>query len=301
VTEVDLPRDVQERLVRLLQAASIEIAPKAVAVAHLRIAFDPGTDVFVNQIPEGDDSDVVATAVALRRAGFQPVPHVAARNVAGPGELDDYLERLVGEAGVSRVLAIAGDRREPRGPYASVLDLLATGRIEASGIGTVGVAGHPEANPFAALPVLEKSLAAKCRQAASAGLACFIVTQFCFDADPLLTFLDSLDRLAIDGPVRIGVAGPAATATLIKFAERCGVGQSLETLRSRPKTVGSMIGDTGPEGLLHDFAAGLSPASAERVSGVHFYPFGGIARTSAWLETTLARLYQSMSEAGAGG
>jgi len=41
----------------------------------------------------------VTLATRLRRAGFCPVPHVAARRIASRDALDEYLARAAGEAG----------------------------------------------------------------------------------------------------------------------------------------------------------------------------------------------------------
>jgi methylenetetrahydrofolate reductase (NADPH) len=282
------------RLVELLHGASIEVAAHPEVAAKLRGAFDPGTEVFINQPPSGDYRACVATAAALHRAGFVPVPHVAARNLASAAELDDFLQRLVGEGAIDRLLLIGGDAR-PGGPFSSVVDVIASGRIQAAGVGTVGVAGHPEGNAFADIASLDRAIVEKTGSVAAAGLRCFIVTQFCFEAAPILDYLERLARLRVDAPVRIGVAGPASIATLIRFAERCGVGESLRALRERPKTVGSSIGEAGPEDLLRDVADGLTDATAPRVRGIHFYAFGGIARTSTWIEATLARLYGAIA------
>ncbi|MEX0853944.1 MAG: methylenetetrahydrofolate reductase [Bauldia sp.] len=300
MTATGAPRDFTVRLIELLTAASIEIPAKPALVETLRGAFDPGTEVFVNLPPNGDTGAVVATAVALRRAGFHPVAHVAARNLASAAELGNYLSRLVGDAGADRALLIAGDRRPSAGPLASVADLMATGRIEASGLGAVGFAGHPEGLPFAEPTALSQALVAKCAGARKAGLAPFIVTQFCFEARPILDFLAELDRLGIEAPVRVGVAAPASLATLVKFAVRCGVGNSLRTLRAQPKTVGRLIGEAGPEDVLHDLAVGLALVPRDRVTGIHFYAFGGVAKAAEWIEMTLARLYSAISRTASG-
>ncbi|QWG11721.1 hypothetical protein KMZ29_18580 [Bradyrhizobium sediminis] len=46
---------------------------------------------------------MVAAFTALRRTGYNPVPHIAAREMLG-----DFLTRLRSEADVSRILLIAG-------------------------------------------------------------------------------------------------------------------------------------------------------------------------------------------------
>jgi len=290
------PRDFQVRLIELLHAASIEIPAKPELVDTLKRAFDPGTEIFVNQPPSGDYRGSIETAVAIRRAGFRPVAHIAARNVASAAELDDYLRRLVGEAGADRVLLISGDRREPNGPFSSVIDLLASGRFETSGVRAVGVAGHPEGHPAVAAAALDRSLLAKRDAAAGAGLSMFVVTQFCFEAVPILAFLQRLEELGVAVPVKVGLAAPASVATLIKFAERCGVGDSLNTLRAAAKTVGRMVGEVGPEDVLRELAVGLAASASDRVSGVHLYAFAGVAKAADWLESTLSRLYGTVAK-----
>jgi methylenetetrahydrofolate reductase (NADPH) len=104
----------------------------------------------------------------------------------------------------------------------------------------------------------------------------------------------------IDTPVQIGVAGPATVATLIKFGLRCGIGNSLRAIRGRTNLVGGLLGESGPEALLHDVAAGLLTAPDDRITGVHFFPFGGIARTGDFVAATLSRLYREIAPAVAG-
>ena len=90
----------------------------------------------------------VETAAALRRAGYNPVPHIAAREMASREALDDFLARLRGEADVTRILLIAGDTALARGPYKSSLDICASGLIETRGFARLSVAGHPEGHPY---------------------------------------------------------------------------------------------------------------------------------------------------------
>ena len=68
---------------------------------QLRDHFAPGTDVTITFLPGDNYRNNVDTAAALRRAGFNPVPHIAAREMASREALDDFLARLRGEADVS--------------------------------------------------------------------------------------------------------------------------------------------------------------------------------------------------------
>lgn len=285
-------------LVDLLTGASLEIAPghpKAIDALHDQ--FDPGTEVYVNFLPNGDHGAVLDTATRLRRAGFEPVPHVSARSLADRATLADFLARLVGEAGVRRTLLVAGDRTQPAGPFASSLDLLASGLFEASGIAAVGVAGYPEGHPLVAAETLDAALLDKSNRAAAAGLDFFVVTQFAFEAAPVLAWLARMRAAGMTSPVRIGVAGPASLATLVRFAVRCGIGNSLRTLRLRTNAVGRLLADARPDELLHDVAVGLAALPAHDGVGLHFFPFGGIAKTGAFVGETLSRLYGEITRA----
>ena len=283
-------------LVDLLNHASVEIAAgSAKALAAVHENFDPGTEVFVNFLPGGDWRTVAETATALRRGGFQPVPHIAARSIADRAVLAEFVGRLNGDAAVERVLVIAGDNAQPSGSFASSLDIVASGLLEANGVMAVGIAGHPEGHPAIDAEGLDIALRAKRDTAACAGLDMFIVTQFAFEAAPILAWLRQIRAAGIDTPVQIGVAGPATVATLVRFGMRCGVGNSLRALRARPNVVGRLLGKAGPEELLLELGPGLAAMPGHGVTGIHFFPFGGIAETGAFISRALTRLYQEIA------
>lgn len=286
----------QQTLIGLLHEASVEVTPRA-ATPALRDLYDPGTEVFVSFLPGGDWRAVAATAAELRRQGFCPVPHVAARALAGRDDLDAFLRRLAGEAGVDRALVIAGDTERPRGAFAGALDALASGLFEAHGIRRIGLAGYPEGHPKLSDEALMTALRAKLAWAREAGVEPFVVTQFCFAATPVLDWLAATRAAGIAAPVRIGVAGPASVATLVRYALRCGIGASLRAVQTRTNMIGRLLSDAGPDDLLRELATALAAAPDPRVTGIHFFPFGGPGKTSDWIAAALTRLYAQITEA----
>jgi len=64
--------------------------------------------------------EVIAAAVNLRKAGLEPVVHIAARRQASAKDLQELLARLNGEAQVHRLLVIGGDA-DTAGPFADAL------------------------------------------------------------------------------------------------------------------------------------------------------------------------------------
>ncbi len=271
-------------LAELLASASIEVTPREPGVAEtLREHFAAGTDVHVTFLPDDSPDKAAETCVRLRQAGFNPIPHLTARNFTDRAFLEVQLSRLEAEAKVTRALVIAGDVDKPRGTFTASIEVLETGLLERHGVKTVLIAGHPEGHPAVSNDVLDAALREKVAAAHRHGLSPEIVTQFCFEAEPIARWLVRLRAMGIDVPVRIGVAGPASTASLLKFALRCGVGNSLRALRQRGSALGKLMGDTTPEALLVDLAAAQQGGDFGPLAGIHLYMFGGVRKTAEWL------------------
>ena len=74
----------------LLSTASVKNSWRGYQLAELRDHFSPGIDVTITFLPGDDYRHNVETAAALRRLGFNPVPHIAAREVRSRDALDDF-------------------------------------------------------------------------------------------------------------------------------------------------------------------------------------------------------------------
>jgi methylenetetrahydrofolate reductase (NADPH) len=271
-----------DELTALLTRASVEISSRGHQLAQLRDHFAAGSDVTITFLPGDNYRHNIETASALRRAGFNPVPHIAAREMASRDMLDDFLARLRGDADVGRLLLIAGDVALARGPFRSSLDLGASGLIEAHGIRSVSVAGHPEGHPYLDVAEALKLLESWRDWSVTTGTHVDVMTQFCFESAPILDWIDALEKRGIDLPVIVGLAGPATPATLTKFALRCGVGNSMRALRGRIGRFGRLLTDTGPDEVMRGLR--LAPAAMiAPIAGFHLFPFGGLRKTGEWL------------------
>ncbi|MBV8165548.1 MAG: methylenetetrahydrofolate reductase [Alphaproteobacteria bacterium] len=285
-----------ERIRALVGSAALDVSARdrsADAVCRDRLA--PGTPVYINHTLGDTTQDIVAAATRLRRAGFVPVPHVAARHLAGFTRLNDYLAQAAGEAGVDQVLLVAGDVEQPVGPYGSCLDVIATGLLQKHGIRRVGLAAYPEGHRQIATSALDAALAAKLAALRAARLAPYVVTQFCLEARPILAWLERARARGVDCPVEIGLAGPASGATLAKFAVRCGVAASLGALVKGQTSVTRLLDETGPEAIVAALAAAAPAPVIERL---HLFSFGGVAHTAAWRQA-VARGDFTLSRGGA--
>jgi methylenetetrahydrofolate reductase (NADPH) len=269
-------------LATLLASASVEISSHGRQLPELRDNCAPGIDVTITFLPGDNYRHNIETATALRNAGFNPVPHIAAREMASVPLLADFLARLRGEAGVTRILLIAGDVAAAKGPFKSTLDVCASGLIEAHGVTRLSVAGHPEGHPFLE-PVDALNVLRKWRDwGRRTNIRVDVVTQFCFESTPILQWIGELRKGGIDLPVIVGLAGPATPATLTKFALRCGIGNSMRALRSQIGRFGRLLTDTGPDDVVRGLRAAPADATAS-IAGFHLFPFGGLRKAGEWL------------------
>ena len=125
----------------LARRASIETSTRNLVEIDAYPSLLPqGTDVYVAWLPGSPYHHIVSVAKRLRRAGMNPVPHIAARQLANRDVAIEYLAGLRGEADVRRALLIAGDSDAPVGAYDSSAALLESGLLQAHGIRSVGVA-----------------------------------------------------------------------------------------------------------------------------------------------------------------
>jgi methylenetetrahydrofolate reductase (NADPH) len=276
----------RQRVAELIAGASIELSPRDdFAGDALRDLLPPGTTVFVNHPPSATYRDIVAACTRLRRAGFTPVPHIAARRLTNIEEAVDFLRRATDEAEITELLLIGGDPAWPAGPFRDTLTLLASGIVESHGIDRVRFAGYPEGHPQISARSLDRALAAKLALAGERGLAVSLVTQFGFEAAPIENWIAGLRARGIDCPVAVGVAGPASVVTLAKFAVRCGIGSSLRALARGHTAFARILTEAAPDALIDALVAGEAKTGA--IDGLHIFTFGGVARSAQWRQEKL--------------
>jgi methylenetetrahydrofolate reductase (NADPH) len=277
----------RRRVAALIAAASVEMSPRdRLDGAALRALFPAGTTVFVNHPPRATHHDIVAACIRLRRAGFVPVPHLAARRLASFTQLDDLLRRAAAAAAIKRALIIAGDPERPLGPFRDSLDLLASGAIESHGLVEVSFAVYPETHPRIDDRTLDAALDAKLALAGRRGLTASLVTQFGFVAAPIAARIAALRARGIACPIEIGIAGPGNIATLAKFAIRCGVGASLQALARGETAIARVLTRATPDALIRALVAAEDPAAP--IDGLHIFTFGGLRQAALWRRARLA-------------
>jgi methylenetetrahydrofolate reductase (NADPH) len=260
--------------------------PSAEDIAALAAIAPGGTRVYVSAVPTRPPHETLDAAIALHLAGFEPVPHLAVRNFASAQALDDFLARANGEAGVTRVLVIAGDRDHPAGPFRSAIEVIDGGALRRHGITEIGIAGYPDGHPRVSQQDLDRALADKINAAETTGMAVHIVTQFCFDAPAIVTWIARLRDFGIEHPVRVGLAGPTSLATLLRYAKRCGVRASAQGLARQAGLLRQLFAMSTPDALVRSLAERRGELGE---IGPHFFSFGGLALTARWAAAVAER------------
>ncbi|WP_159585440.1 methylenetetrahydrofolate reductase [Chelativorans xinjiangense] len=272
-------------LATLLQTYSVEVTARDErslgAVAEI---LRPGTEVFVANLPNEGADVLIRAAAKLRHAGLTPVPHIVARNLGSRREFEEMLAGLAGEAEVQKALVLGGDRDRPAGEFDAALQLIHTGLLQEHGIRRIAVACYPEGHPRISADVLWQALRDKLDAANEAGLDTALVSQFLFDPKLVVTFAKALRSAGITAPLRVGVAGPANRAKLIRYALRCGVGASLRVLRERGNLARNVLAGFTPDELLGEIALAQAVDPSLGIAGVHFFTFGDPARSARWAE-----------------
>ena len=242
------------------------------------------TAMYIPHVPGVAREDTVALAARLRREGMDPVPHVVARRTESATILDDFLKRLVGEAGVTRVLVVAGDIEKPEGEFESALQIIERGFIENHGIRTVGLACHPEGHKNVADELLRDAIVRKNAYAQKTGSDVYLVSQFGFVADPIIAWEQSTTPSINKLPYYAGLPGLATTKTLLKYAFDCGVGPSLQAFSKHATQLSKLLTVSAPDNQVVDLARHRRQHPETMLKGLHFFPFGGLKRTSDWLK-----------------
>lgn len=261
---------------------SLEVSAKAMPALRAAASRIPrGTIISIPWLASEDDDARLAAARMVRALGFEPMPHLSARRIGSHAALERLLKRAAGEAGVEQCLVIAGDLATPAGPFADSTSIIETGLLERFGFRVVGIGGHPEGHPVMSSDDRWQTLERKCRAIESRGMAPLIVTQFAFDADIVLAWLDALRTRGITVPVLVGVPGPASITRLLRYAAMCGVGASASMLARYGISIGRLLGTAGPEVFVDRLVKGLARSHGQ--VSPHFFPFGGIAPSLEWV------------------
>jgi methylenetetrahydrofolate reductase (NADPH) len=276
-------RALPEPVVRLLQRVRYEVIPTASVEDKVLASVPKDVTVTVTASPTKGLDTTLDLAVQLAGAGYRVVPHISARLVVDKAHLSDIVARLAA-AGIDNVFVPAGDAVEPAGSYEGSLPLLADLTALGSPFGSVGITGYPETHPSIDDDITVQAMWDKRAHAT------YIVSNLCFDAKMIGTWLARVRKRGVTLPVHLGLAGPVETTKLLSMATKIGVGESTRFLTNHVSWFMRMASPGGysPEKLLRQVSAATS-ATDPNIAGLHVFTFNQVAETEAWRQALLER------------
>jgi methylenetetrahydrofolate reductase (NADPH) len=249
--------------------------PGTAEISSLAEILPHGTPLYLTAVPTQDANELIKAAAALRKAGMEPVAHIAARRLMSAEALRELLAGLRGEADMRRLLLIGGDIDTP-GAFSDALSIIQRGGLRAAGIEEIGIGAYPDGHPRIPAGRLEAVLDEKIAAATAQDLRVHIVSQFSFSPERILDWLRQLRACGISKPVKIGMAGPTSVPALLRYARRCGVAASLRGLVSG--VASGLVGHVGPDRIIET----VSVADGLGDVALHYFSFGGTLETARY-------------------
>ncbi|RCL37320.1 MAG: methylenetetrahydrofolate reductase [SAR86 cluster bacterium] len=276
-------------LKEFLSGYSIEVTPRSAnKIECFADVLPENTRVYIAQINIDDIPEMIVTAKRLKDEGFKVMPHFPARMIKNHAVLNDLISMYQNEAGVDEALLLAGGLPSPAGDYNSSMQLIESGLFDKAGFKRLHVAGHPEGNkdidPDGSNKNLSEALSWKQEFSNRTDASMAITTQFCFDANVVKKWADTIKDSGIDLPIHIGIAGPAKLQTLLKFSIECGVGASMKVLTKRARDITKLLLPYKPTQILSDLANYRTQDSSFNIEQVHFFPLGGVKQAAEFVE-----------------
>ena len=272
----------------LLRDFSLEMTGKDVpGLEEAKHAIPLGTKINVTFLGNEDLEMRVAAAKRVKDLGFVPVPHISARrlDLAGPAR-GVPRPAAGGRRDGARLLGRRRPDRPRRARTPPRFDVIRSGILPKYGVREVSIAGYPEGHPDISTPTscgrhLEEKSAALKEQ----GLDAVILTQFAFDTDPVLAWIE-------DGPrARDRHADPRRHPRTRRHQAPARLRAPVRHRRQRDDREEVRLLADQPDGhrrsgpvRRRDLVEPCSPTAPSRRRRVklHFYTFGGLLATSDW-------------------
>jgi methylenetetrahydrofolate reductase (NADPH) len=271
-------------LLAALQRPRYEILPLDGVVDEVIAHLPRRSKVTLTASPTKGLDATLAVAETLAPRDYSVVPHLSARLVRDRSHLEEIVARLRA-VDVREVFVIAGDARQPAGEYTGAAELLAAmGELRES-FAETGISGYPESHRFISDETTIEAMFAK------EPMATYIVSQICFDAGTIATWVKRVRDRGTHLPIWIGVPGAVDSRKLMRTSLRIGLGESVRFLRSQHGLLRRFLSPHRytPTELLEQLAPTFTDPSA-RVGGIHVYTFNELKETESWRRQLVDRL-----------
>jgi methylenetetrahydrofolate reductase (NADPH) len=271
-------------LLAALERPRYEILPLEGVADEVHAHLPRGSKITLTASPSKGLEATLALAEALAPDDYSVVPHLPARLVRDRAHLEEIVARLRA-VDVREVFVIAGDARQPAGEYAGAAELLAAmGELRES-FAEIGISGYPESHRFISDETTIEAMFAK------EPMATYIVSQICFDAEVIATWVRRVRDRGTHLPIWVGVPGAVDTRKLMRTSLRIGLGESVRFLRSQHGLLRRFLSPRRytPTDLLERLAPTFADPAAQ-VGGIHVYTFNELKETESWRRQFADRL-----------
>ena len=279
----------RQALIHTVSEAYMEIFPTDTIEERLKV-LPRNSYVAVTCSPAKGVEATLDLCERLIESGFRVVPHVAAKMVRDDAHLRNILKRL-DDYPIDSLFVPGGDAAKPMGKFSTAFELLRAISEYDHKFKDIGIATHPEGHPAVSQDVLMRELEKK------QAYATYLVTQMCFDARALGSWLENIRKRGITLPAWLGLPGEADRSALLTTSMRIGVGNSLRYLRSNSKIAARMLMSKTyrPDSLLEELAPWLADP-ALGIKGHHIYCFNQVAKAEHWRQQYIAKLQSAASQ-----
>jgi methylenetetrahydrofolate reductase (NADPH) len=263
-------------LVAALEHPRYEVLPLDGVADAVQAHVSAAVKITVTASPSKGLESTLRTAEQLVARGYAVVPHLSARLVRDRRHLEEIMVRLRA-AGVREVFVIAGDASQPAGEFAGAAELLAAMGELRERLDEVGISGYPESHHFISDETTIEAMFEK------EPMATYIVSQICFDADVIATWIRRVRDRGTLLPIWIGVPGAVDNRKLLRTSLRIGLGESVRFLRSQRGLLRRFLLPRvfTPTKLLQALVPSFADPAA-RIGGIHVYTFNELERTERW-------------------
>ena len=178
-------KKVSSSLKDFLENFSIEVMPRTASkIENFNEILPQNTRVYIAHIEGVPIDEMVQTAKRISSEGFDVMPHFPARIIKDKSQLEDWINKYQGEAGINQALLLAGGVSQPHGVYESSMQLVESELFEKYNFKHLHFAGHPEGNKDIDYDGSNKNVEAalnwkqKFQERTDLNIA--LTTQFCF-------------------------------------------------------------------------------------------------------------------------
>jgi methylenetetrahydrofolate reductase (NADPH) len=278
------PKAPGSALLTALQRPRYEVLPLEGAADEVQAHVPSAVKITVTSSPRKGLEPSLRLAEELAARGYTVVPHLAARLVADRGQLEELARRLL-SVGVRETFVVAGDASQQAGEFEGAADLLsAMGELREC-FTEIGITGYPESHRFISDETTIDAMFEK------EPMATYIVSQICFDADVIATWVRRVRRRGTFLPIWIGVPGTVDNIKLLRISGKIGIGESARFLRAHAGWLRRLARPrrfTATK-LLRSLAPTIADPDA-RIAGIHVYTFNELERTERWRLDLIDRL-----------